>query len=89
MRHTRRAGPAGEAFTDRLRELVHAETLPFEEKQALKELLDDGTGIQIDRDDDGNRHYINGRHRVSAMLDVGVRRTVTIRWERPDSNTGP
>lgn len=89
MRHTRRAGPAGEAFTDRLRELVHAETLPFEEKQALKELLDDGTGIQIDRDDDGNRHCINGRHRVSAMLGVGVRRTVIIRWERPDSNTGP
>lgn len=27
--------------------------------------------------------YINGRHRVQAMLDAGVRRTVIGRWEEP------
>ena len=30
--------------------------------------------------------YINGRHRVQAMLDAGVRRTVIGRWEEPDGD---
>lgn len=86
MRQTRREGQVGEVFTSRLLELACAETLPSGEKQALCELLGDGAGIQIDRYDDGRRHYINGRHRVTAMLDAGVRRTVVIgtRWEIPD-----
>lgn len=32
---------------------------------------------------DGVVPYINGRHRVQAMLDAGVRRTVVGRWEEP------
>jgi len=29
------------------------------------------------------RPYGNGRHRVTVMLGVGVRRTVIIRWRYP------
>ncbi|MGW3311477.1 hypothetical protein ACWDG9_33395 [Streptomyces sp. NPDC001073] len=32
--------------------------------------------------------YINGQHRVQAMLDAGVRRTVVLRVEWPDSPAG-
>lgn len=86
-RQTRREGQEGEAFTSRLLELARAETLRSEEKRALTELLENGAGIQIDRHDDGRRYYINGRHRVTAMLDAGVRRTVVIgtRWEMLDA----
>ena len=27
--------------------------------------------------------YTNGRHRTTAMLDVGVRRTIIVRWRYP------
>lgn len=91
VRITRQAhseGLAGEAFADRTFDLARAEDLPFEEGQALTELLSEGTGIQIGRADDGDRprrYYINGRHRTTAMLDAGVRRTVIIRWEMPET----
>ncbi|MGW0836561.1 hypothetical protein [Streptomyces prunicolor] len=32
-----------------------------------------------------SRSYINGQHRVQAMLDAGVRRTVVLRLTWPDS----
>jgi hypothetical protein len=48
-------------------------------------LLSEGAGIQVSRDDDGHRYYINGRHRTTAMLAAGVRRTVIIRWNAPDT----
>lgn len=91
IRITRQAGSgglSGEAFADRVSELALAEDLPYEEKRALSELIADGTGIQVSRDDDGRRFYINGRHRTTAMLEAGVRRTVIIRWNMPDSAPG-
>jgi hypothetical protein len=81
MRQARGEALAGEAFTNRAADLAGTEDLPSLESQALTELLDSGAGIQIERDDDGRRYYINGRHRTTAMLDVGVRRTIIIRWE--------
>ena len=88
IRITRQAhseGLSGEAFADRASEIAPAEDLPHEEQWALTELLSDATGIQVSRDDDGRRYYINGRHRTTAMLEAGVRRTVIIRWNMPDS----
>jgi hypothetical protein len=88
IRVTRQAGGeclSGEAFADRISELALAGDLPDEEKTALAELLFDGTGVQVSRDGDGRRFYINGRHRTTAMLEAGVRRTVIIRWNMPGS----
>lgn len=86
VRITRQAGSSGlsgETGTDRAFELACAEGLPDDETQALAELLIDGTGVQIGCGDDGRRYYINGRHRTTAMLEAGVRRTVIIRWNAP------
>jgi hypothetical protein len=82
-RQARAEGVASEEFTDRVLELARASDLPVAERQALAELLDAGSGIQIEHGDDDRRFYINGRHRTTAMLDAGVRRTVVIRWEMP------
>jgi hypothetical protein len=76
-------GRTGEAFAERAVEITDAEDLPHEEKQALAELLDYGAGVQLGRRYDRRRYYINGRHRTTAMLEVGVRRTVIIRWNMP------
>jgi hypothetical protein len=85
----RAEGLAGEAFTDRLSDLADAGNLPDPERHALWELLSDGAGIQLTGDGRGRgRSYINGRHRVTAMLEAGVRRTVVIHWEMP-GETGP
>lgn len=54
------------------------------ELDALGTLTDPADGIQIEHSD-GSRFYINGQHKAQAMLDQGVRRTVTIRWHYPDS----
>jgi hypothetical protein len=54
------------------------------ELDALNTLIDPNDGIQIE-DSDGSRFYINGQHRAEAMLDQGVRRTVTISWRYPES----
>jgi hypothetical protein len=79
-------GLTGEAFAGRVSELIRAGDLPGLERQAARELLSDEAGIQLSRDDDGP--YINGRHRVTVMLEAGVRKTATIRWEMPASARG-
>lgn len=38
--------------------------------------------------DPADRWYDNGRHRVMAMLDAGVRQTILLRWELLDPATG-
>ncbi|MCM3924008.1 hypothetical protein ND748_20340 [Frankia sp. AiPs1] len=45
--------------------------------------------IRIDSDDDpASQWYDNGRHRIIAMLDAGVRHTILVRVELLDSTTG-
>lgn len=82
----RTEGVAGEEITDRVLELARASNLPVADRQVLVELLDAGTGVQIEHGLDGHRFYINGRHRTTAMLDAGVRRTVVIHWEMPTTS---
>lgn len=53
------------------------------ELDALDALTNPADGIQIE-DGDGDRSYINGQHKAQAMLDQGVRRTVTVRWRYPE-----
>jgi|GEM_PF-7072281 hypothetical protein len=45
--------------------------------------------IRIDSDDDpASQWYDNGRHRIIAMLDAGVRHTILVRVELLDPATG-
>ncbi len=85
------AGPAPDAYpaagadveesdprTDPALDLLDAAQLAPWTRDAAQTLLRDP--IQVERDDDGRRYYVNGRHRARAMLDAGVRRTVVGRW---------
>jgi hypothetical protein len=82
-RQARREGLAGEAFGDRLAILAQAQGLPAAEEEALADLLADHSAIQPGPRFRLRRGYTNGRHRTTAMLDSGVRRTVVIRWRYP------
>jgi hypothetical protein len=82
-RQARREGLAGEAFGDRLAILAQAQGLPAEEEEALADLLADHSAIQPGPRFRLRRGYTNGRHRTTAMLASGVRRTVVIRWRYP------
>ena len=84
MRQARRDGLHGEALSAQADELAATQGLPPEEEGALAELLSDHSAIQPGpRISLGRRYYGNGRHRTTAMLDAGVRRTVVIRWRYP------
>ncbi len=48
--------------------------------EALGDLLRPETGVEID-DDPRDQSVYEGRHRITAMRDAGVRRTVTLRSE--------
>jgi hypothetical protein len=53
------------------------------EYEALLILGSSGDAIQLERDG-LDRWYINGQHRVQAMLDAGVHRTITAHWIYPE-----
>jgi hypothetical protein len=83
-RQARREGLSGQALSGRAAGLAEARGLPPEEEMALAELLSDHSAIQPGpRMSLGRRYYGNGRHRTTAMLEAGVRRTVVIRWRYP------
>lgn len=78
-RQARREGLAGEAFGDRVAVLAAAQGLPEQEEEALADLLTDHSAIQPGPRFRFRAGYTNGRHRTTAMLDAGVRRTVIVR----------
>lgn len=79
-RQARREGLAGEALGDRAAVLAAAQGLPAEEEEALADLLADHSAIQPGPRFRLRPGYTNGRHRTTAMLDSGVRRTIIVRW---------
>jgi hypothetical protein len=81
-RQARREGLAGRALADRAAELAEAQDLPPREKEALAEMFTGDKTIRPPRHFQRHCHYRwgNGRHRITAMLESGVRRTVV---ERP------
>jgi hypothetical protein len=82
-RQARRERLAGEAFGDRVAVLAAAQGLPAQEEEALADLLTDHSAIQPGPRFRFRAGYTNGRNRTTAMLDVGVRRTVIVRWRYP------
>lgn len=64
---------------------------PTWQREAVLSLVDGGEPINIGSVDDwqdGDREYVGGRHRAMAMIQQGVRRTVTMRLELLDPATG-
>lgn len=55
------------------------------EREVLRTLYCLGDAIQPSGDGYVSNGFINGQHRVQAMLDAGVRRTVVLRHVWPDS----
>jgi hypothetical protein len=82
-RQARREGLAGDAFGDRVAVLAATQGLPAQEEEALSDLLADHSAIQPGPRFRLRAGYTNGRHRTTAMLDSGVRRTVIVRWRYP------
>jgi hypothetical protein len=55
--------------------------LAGEDQTGLILLLGPGAGIELDDEDPGDVTIYEGRHRITAMRDAGVRRTVIQRPE--------
>jgi len=55
--------------------------LDGDDQDGLISLLSAGGGIELDDGDPGDVTIYEGRHRITAMRDVGVRRTVILRSE--------
>lgn len=79
IRQARREDTAGRALSSRVAELAAAQNLPAQEQEALAER----TAIQLTRLLRRRPCYGNGRHRVTAMFDSGLRRTAVLRWRYP------
>jgi len=71
-----------EAIFDRVHELIAVLGLPEEERDAVGVLVYPGCGVTLDHMgyDRWKLSYMDGRKRTHAMIEGGVRRTVTIRW---------
>jgi hypothetical protein len=63
--------------------------LAGDDLEALGDLLTPEIGIEIDDDDPHDQHVYEGRHRITAMRDVGVRRTVILRSELIEAADDP
>ena len=82
MRQARREGLAGRALGHRAAALAEDHDLSREEKEALADLFTGNKTIRPTRLLQRRPGYGNGRHRITAMLDSGVRRTVVERRRR-------
>jgi len=88
-RQARREGLAGEALNGRAVALAEAQDLPLQEKEALSKLLAGHSAIQPTRLLRRRPGYNNGRHRITAMFDSGVRRTIVLRLRQPRPDVLP
>jgi hypothetical protein len=75
-RQARLEGLAGLALGHRAAELAEDQDLPSQDKEALVALFTGSTTIRPTRLLRRRPGYGNGRHRITAIFDSGVRRTV-------------
>ena len=76
-------GVDGEPAADRVMELAEAEGISETDADALRCLVDTCDPLMLD--DEGGIY--GGRHRIQAMIDQGVRRTVLLRLVLLDPTT--
>jgi hypothetical protein len=77
-------GFEGQPAADRVMVLAAAEGVSGNDERAIHCLVDPCDPVMLD--DDGNIN--EGRHRIQAMIDQGVRRTVLLRLVLLDPTTG-
>ncbi|MDT4995487.1 MAG: hypothetical protein QOH97_5379 [Actinoplanes sp.] len=77
-------GIDGEPAGERVMELAKAEGISKTDSDAVRCLVDTCDPLMLD--DDGDIYA--GRHRIQAMIDQGVRRTVLLRLVLLDPTTG-
>lgn len=85
------AGLRGEELEEAVRRSLDDQGVTGWLRQAAGSLVTTGEAIQIgdgSEMDDGRPWYINGRHRVTAMRDAGVRYALIARLELLDPATG-
>lgn len=85
------AGLGGERLEEEVRRSLDGQGVAGWLRQAVNSLVRTGEAIQIgdgQEMDDGRPWYINGRHRVTAMRDAGVRSALIARLELLDPATG-
>ena len=72
-------------LAERAFDLIRAVGLPEQQQEAVETLLSHADGITLDHlaGDRWRLSCMNGRKRTHAMLEVGVHRTVVIRWRAP------
>lgn len=88
LRHAHAAGAVGKDAGELAFDNAVAEGITGWELEALASLLV-VERVQIELDaDPADRWYDNGRHRVMAMFDAGVRQTILLRWELLDPASG-
>lgn len=82
------AGATGTDVGDHAVDAAKAEGISGWQLEALESLLViEPVRIELG-DYPADRWYDNGRHRVTAMLETGVRRTIVVRFELLDPVTG-
>lgn len=82
------AGATGTDVGDHAADAARAEGIVGWQLEALESLLViEPVRIELG-DDPSDRWYDNGRHRVTAMLETGVRRTIVVRLGLLDPVTG-
>jgi hypothetical protein len=77
-------GLTGYEAADRVAELAEADAIPDSDVDAIVCLVSPDDPLMLD--DDG--YIYGGRHRVQAMIDQGVKRTVLLRLELLHPETG-
>lgn len=77
-------GLAGEDASDRVTELAEAEGLSIKDVAAIQCLVSTADPLMLD--DEG--YIYGGRHRIQAMIDQGVQRTILLRLVLLDPVTG-
>jgi hypothetical protein len=84
LNQTKAEGIEGEPAADRVMELAAAEGISKKDSDAIRCLVDTSDPLMLD--DEGNIY--GGRHRIQAMIDQGVRRTILLRLVLLDPVTG-
>jgi hypothetical protein len=84
VRQAQREGTAADDIHRHVLDKAKAAGMSGWELDALSALTDSHDGIQVETDHHG-RFYVNGQHKSQAMLDQGVKRTITIRWDYPET----
>ena len=88
VRRAQGEGYEGARIGERAMDIADDEGIDGWYLDALMSLVEAGMAIQVHRDAAGERSYIDGRHRVTAMLDAGVRETVVARFDVHDPMSG-